>query len=305
MSRARLIDQIDETIGDRIEANQRFEHLGRLADRMTAAHWHVADLPWRELPPLPIPDGVPRRRLRSFVEFGKRAIGVQLAAEHIAVSAAHSLLQYAQRRGLHPSIQRALAALLNDEASHVAVMLELQVEADRVYPEPVVGPACSPLFDAFEAAIPRLHPALVAIFMGSYEAMIAIRSYAEQAAYKVPSLLGRVAARAAHDDGHHAKVLRLVAYELFNEMQKTVPEEERARSSLVRSQIYEPTLAFWPLLSEHEYYLLGRSPRFTHEWRHRVQVDAEVMGRMFSAMGLPECDGFCAELRTISNHMQV
>jgi hypothetical protein len=305
MSQVRLIDQIDETIGERIETNQRFEHLDRLADRMTAAHWHVADLPWRELPPLPIPDGVPRKRLRSFVEFGKRAISVQLAAEHIAVSAAHALLQYAQRRGLHPSIRRALAALLNDEASHIAVMLELQVQADRVYTEPVVSPARSPLFDAFEAAIPRLHPALVAIFMGSYEAMIAIRSYAEQAAYKVPSTLGRVASRAAHDDGYHAKVLRLVAFELFDELQKTGPKDERALASLIRSQIYDPTLAFWPLLSEHEYYLLGRSPRCIREWRHRVQVDAEVLGRMFSAMGLPGCEGFCAELRTISNHMQV
>lgn len=300
MSQARLIDQIAETIGEPTEATARFEHLDRLADRMTAAHWHVADLPWRELPPLPIPEGVPARRLRSFVAFGKRAIGVQLAAEHIAVSAAHHLLQHAERHNLHPSIRRALAALLNDEASHVAVMLELQVRANAVYPEPAVEAMPSPLFDSFAAAIPRLHPALVAIFMGSYEAMVAIRSYAEQAGYKVPSILGRVAARAAQDDGHHAKVLRLVALELFDALKKSAPDAS-ARALAVRREIYEPTLAFWPLLAEHEYDLLGRSPRFAAEWRHRVQVDATVMGRMFSVMDLPDCEWFCAQLRALGN----
>src|SRR5689334_3817373 len=133
--------EIDAAIGPRDFDDARYQNLDHLADRLASGHWHVNDLPWNELPPLPIPDVVDARRRRTFVEFGKRAIEVQLAAEHVAVSASHHLLCFAERHRMHSSVRRALGAVMNDEASHVAVMLELQSRTDRAYPDVTIQPS--------------------------------------------------------------------------------------------------------------------------------------------------------------------
>ena len=279
-------DEIDAAIGPRDFGDARYQNLDHLADRLAAAHWHVNDLPWSELPPLPLPDVVDSRRRRPFVEFGKRAIEVQLAAEHVAVSASHHLLQHAERRGLHASVRRALAAVLNDEASHVAVMLELQTRADRAYPDVMIEPKVSPLFGPFVDAIPRLHPAVVSIFMGAYEAMIAIRSYAEEASYRHPSILGRMATFAAHDDALHAKVLRLVSHVLLDEVRETSADAASCAAALGR-HVIEPLAEFWPLLVDHERFLLHRDDRFRAECERRVAADAAIVRRFLMLLGLP------------------
>jgi hypothetical protein len=278
-------DEIDAAIGPHDFGESRYQNLDHLADRLAAGHWHVNDLPWNELPPLPIPDVVDARRRRTFVDFGKHAIEVQLAAEHVAVTAAHHLLRYAERSAMHPSVRRALGAVLNDEASHVAVMLELQVRADRAYPDVTIEPTSSPLFGAFVDAIPGLHPAVVSIFMGAYEAMIAIRAYAEEASYRHPSILGRMASFAAHDDALHAKVLRLVSHVILDDVRQASPDAASYAKTVLTSVI-EPLGEFWPLLVEHERFLLHHDVRFRAELDRRVAADAAIVRRFLTLLGL-------------------
>jgi hypothetical protein len=285
MAEALRAAEIDEAIGPHDFDQSRYRNLDDLADRLSSAHWHVNDLPWNELPPLPLPDVVDARRRRSFIEFGKRAIHVQLAAEHVAVTASHALLQHAEASGLHPSVKRGLAAVMNDEASHVQVMIELQARADRAYPDVTVERTESPLFAAFVDAIPRLHPAVVSIFMGAYEAMIAIRAYAEEAAYRHPSILGRMAGLAAHDDALHAKVLRLVSHVLIDEVRKDVADPALYAATM-QSMIIEPLGDFWPLLIEHEKFLLHGDDRFRAECDRRVAADAAIVKRFLTLLGL-------------------
>jgi hypothetical protein len=243
------------------------------------------------LPPLPIPAAVDRRRRRFFVEFGKRAIDVQLAAEHVAVIASHHLLLYADGRAMHPAVRRALAAVCNDEASHVAVMVELQVRADAAYPDVPSQPRASPLFGAFIDAIPKLHPAVVSIFMGAYEAMIAIRAYTEEASYRYPSILGRIASRAAHDDALHAKVMRLVSHVLLDELRA-----EATESNAIQRHVVEPLRVFWPLLIDHERFLLRDERRSQAEWQRRVVADAAILGRILTVVGITEFEQNSVEL---------
>ena len=74
--------------------------------------------------------------------------------------------------------------------------------------------------------------------------MIAIRSYAEQASYSRPSILGQMAGHAAEDDGRHAKVMRLVGHEWLDALRGQndgAGAEERIREAIV-----EPIRRIWP-----------------------------------------------------------
>ena len=276
-------------------AELRYQRLNQLADRVAARHWHVSDLPWNDLPALPVPPDVDPRRRRAFVEFGKRAIDVQLAAEHVAVSAAHHLLNHAARGGMHPAVTRALAAVLNDEASHVVVMLELRTRAARDYPDVSADTESSPLFAAFLAAIPRLHPSVIAIAMGVYEAMIAIRSYTEEAAYRHPSILGRMADLAAHDDTLHARILGLVGHVLVDELRAASPDAA-GRELAVREHVIDPLFSLWPLLVDHERFLLPKDDRFRARLDRRLAADAVIVRRLLASFGVkaPELQGTAA-----------
>src|SRR5437016_6137187 len=117
-------EQISEVIGGAALALERHRNLDILAKKTATAHWHVEDLPWDDIPILPIPAAA-GRRLKPFVEFGKRAIRVQLAAEHVAVTAARHLLLMAEAESMPLCVRRATAAVLNDEAAHVLVMTEM------------------------------------------------------------------------------------------------------------------------------------------------------------------------------------
>ncbi len=281
-----LDERIVETIGATELGDARHYHLDRLADAILEHHWHVRDLAWSSLPLLPIPDSAHGKRHRSFVEFGKRATLVQLAAERVAVSAASTLLVHAQERALHSAVQRAIAAVLNDEASHAAVMTELAVRIDAAYPDvDVSGEPASPLFAAFLAELPHLQPSLIAMFMGCYEAMVAIRSYNEEAAYDRPSILSEIAERAGRDDGRHAKVMRLVAQELLDPFRARHAGSDAAGDE-VRSAILDPIRRFWPLLIRHEWLLIRGDPRLVREFARRTREDAELGSRFFGAAGL-------------------
>ena len=77
------------------------------------------------MPLFPFPEKLSGSRRKSFVEFGKHAVKVQLAAEHVATTAARWLLLQAEKANFDYSVRRAVAAVLNDESSHVAVMTEM------------------------------------------------------------------------------------------------------------------------------------------------------------------------------------
>lgn len=275
-------EQLSDVLGTRALDSDRQLNLARLAQTTLDAHWHIRDLPWDEMPLFPMPENVTGRRKRAFVEFGKRAIQSQLEAEHVAVTAARRLLLQAEEEEMPLAVRRAVAAVLNDEASHVTVMTEMEARAEEQFPEYPHAHSPSPLLPVFMEDIPRLHPALVAAFMGLYEAMIAIRGYAEQASYSRPSILGKMAAHGAEDDGRHAKIMRLVAHEWLSRFRA---EPEHLQSDVeMKELILTPIKEYWKLLIRHEYWLLLYDPRQHDTWARRVSEDASLVERVMSLL---------------------
>lgn len=244
---------------------------------MLAHHWHIDRMPWATMPPFPISSDVDERRSQRLVRFYKSVVKVQTRAEQIAVSIARRLLIYAESAKLDVSFRRALAALLNDEASHVATMLKLEDVADATYPGADARSEESPLFAALMPAIERLHPAVLAIFMASYEASVAIRSYAEEQTYKIDSILGAMAPRAAEDDGRHAKTLRIVARVFLDRFRELHGGDERGTSPVWRETILEPFTRYWSLMPAHEFFLAGNDPRQMRNVRKQVLHDIAIM----------------------------
>ncbi|MCL4396401.1 MAG: hypothetical protein M1482_16635 [Chloroflexi bacterium] len=292
-------EQISNVLGTVELGTERHQNLTRLAASTLAGHWHVNDLPWDTMPLLPIPEKLSDRRLKSFVEFGKHAIKVQLAAEHVATTAARALLLQAEKENLDYSVRRAIAAVLNDESSHVAVMTEMDARAEMQYREFPLDFSPSPLFTPFMDAIPTLHPGLTAAFMGAYEAMIAIRGYAEQASYGRPSILGEMAGRAAEDDGRHAKVMRLAAHEWLDRYRALYPDAAE-RESQIRQAIVDPSGHFWQLLLQHEFYLLHFDPRNHAEWLKRSMGDLALAERILQLLGLTPEELQAADLKGLT-----
>jgi len=281
---------ISEIFGPARHANPS-DVANHLADLMLARHWHVDQLSWQTLPPLPIPpDGKAQRKL---VRFYKSVVAVQTRAEEIAVSIARRLLVYANEARLDGSFRRALAALLNDEASHVATMVMLEKLTDVTYPDIAPRPGESPLFKALMPAIESLEPAVLAIFMGSYEASVAIRSYAEQQTYRQASILSEMGAHAAEDDGRHAKTLRLVAHEFLQIFRSRYGDDDRGRSPEWRGKILEPFRRFWSLMPAHEFYLSGNDRRQLQHVHKSVAHDVAIMTQILNFLGVsPEAQDY-------------
>jgi hypothetical protein len=279
-------EQISEVLGTRALDTNRHRNLNHLATATADAHWHVNDLPWKDMPLFPLPENITGRRLKAFVEFGKRAIRAQLAAEHVAVAAARHLLLRAEKEGMHMSVRRAIAAVLNDEASHVLVMTEMDARAEDQFPDIPLNDKESPLLPAFRDAVNSLHPGLVSAFMGAYEAMIAIRGYAEQASYSRPSILSVMAGHAAEDDGRHAKVMRLAAHEWLDKFRAELAPSES--TAMLRQAILDPIRNWWALLLDHEYWLLQYDPRQRDTLQRRVKEDINLGERVMKLLGFSE-----------------
>jgi hypothetical protein len=292
-------DQISNVLGTQDLGIARHQNLTRLAVSTLAGHWHINTLPWDTLPLFPFPEKVTGRRRKSFIEFGKHAVKVQLAAEHVATTAARALLLQAEKENLDYSVRRAIAAVLNDEASHVAVMTEMDARAEAEYPDVPLDFSPSPLFAPFIDAIPSLHPSLTALFMGAYEAMIAIRGYAEQASYPRRSILGEMAGHAAEDDGRHAKVMRLSAHEWLDRFRAGAAKGS-ARFEQTRQVILDPIRHFWQLLLQHEHYLLHYDPRNRDEWYKRVKGDLALAERILQLLEFSEEELTYADLRGLT-----
>ena len=292
-------DQRSNVLGSRDLGTARHQNLTHLAISTLAGHWHVNTLPWDTLPLFPFPEKVTGRRRKSFIEFGKQAVKVQLAAEHVATTAARALLLQAEKENLDYSVRRAVAAVLNDEASHVAVMTEMDARAEAEYPDVPLDFSPSPLFAPFIDAIPSLHPGLTALFMGAYEAMIAIRGYAEQASYPRRSILGEMAGHAAEDDGRHAKVMRLTGHEWLDRFRAGVAKGS-ARFEQTRQVILDPIRHFWQLLLQHEFYLLHYDPRNRDEWYKRVKGDLALAERILQLLEFSEEELAYADLRGLT-----
>jgi len=266
---------------------------------MLSRHWHVDQLPWQTMPPLPI--AADKGNNRKLVRFYKSVVAVQTRAEEIAVSIARRLLVYANEEGLDVAFRRALAAVLNDEASHVATMVMLEVFTNATYPDVPRRPGESPLFKALMPAIESLEPAVLAIFMGSYEASVAIRSYHEQQTYRVPSILSEMGMHAAEDDGRHAKTLRLVAGEFLRVFRARYGDDDRGRSPQWREKILEPFARYWTLMPAHEFYLSGEDRRQLRHVHEFVEHDIAIMTRILNDLGVsPEAQDY-AQVKAIAD----
>jgi len=264
-----------------------------LADQMLEHHWHVDRMGWKTLPPFPIPPTADPRRSRRLVRFYKSVVAVQTRAEEIAVSIARRLLIAAEQQQLDVVVRRAISAVLNDEASHVATMLKLESVAEETFPDVQRRPGESPLFAVLMPAIETLEPTVAATFMASYETSVAIRSYAEEQTYKVPSILGAMAPRAAEDDGRHAKTLRVVARIFLERFREEHGGDERGTSSVWRTKILEPFSRYWSLMPAHEYFLAGEDPRQLRNVRRQIRHDVEIMRGILNYVGFsPEAQAY-------------
>ena len=135
-------------------------------------------------------------------------------------------------------------------------------------------------------AIETLEPAVLAIFMASYEASVAIRSYQEQQTYRMPSILAEMGAHAAEDDGRHAKTLRIIAHEFLQIFRSRYGEDERGTSAQWRARILEPFSRFWTLMPAHEFYLAGSDRRQLRHVRQLVDHDVAIMTRILNFLGV-------------------
>ncbi len=277
---------ISEVLGSDVRAGDFRPVASNLADQMIANHWHVDRMPWNDAPLFPIRTNVSTNRARRLARFYKSVVAVQTRAEEIAVSIARRLLVYADVEKLDVAYRRALSALMNDEASHVATMVKLEWLADQQYPGIEPRSEESPLFSALMPAIEALHPAVLAIFMASYEASVAIRSYAEEQTYRIASVLGAMAPRAAEDDGRHAKTLRIVAAEFLRKFRERHGDDEDGTSPVWREQIFDPFKKYWTLMPAHEFFLAGNDPRQMKNVRKVVDHDSAIMRRILDFLGV-------------------
>ncbi len=277
---------ISEVLGSDDRATDFRTVAGNLADQMIAHHWHVDRMPWNDAPLFPIRPNVSATRARRLARFYKSVVAVQTRAEEIAVSIARRLLVYADMEKLDVAYRRAMSALMNDEASHVATMVKLEWLADEQYPGIEPRSEESPLFSALMPAIETLHPAVLAIFMASYEASVAIRSYAEEQTYKIASVLGAMAPRAAEDDGRHAKTLRIVAAEFLRKFRERHGDDEDGTSVAWREHILDPFKKYWTLMPAHELYLAGNDPRQLTNVRKVVDHDSAIMKRILDFLNV-------------------
>ncbi|MBV8172922.1 MAG: hypothetical protein JO219_13425 [Candidatus Eremiobacteraeota bacterium] len=272
-----------------------------LADQMLTHHWHVDEMPWNALPLFPIEES--EKGSRRLIRFYKSVTAVSTRAEEVAVSIARRLLLYANEEKLAVPFRRALAALLNDEASHVATMIKLEQLADKEFPDISARTDESPLFRELMPAIETLHPAVLAVFMGSYEASVAIRSYSEQQTYPLPSILATMGAHAAEDDGRHAKTLRIVAHEFLRIFRSRHGDDENGTSPAWRTQILEPFRRFWSLMPAHEYYLAGSDRRQLSHVRKQVDHDIVIMTRILDFLSVSAQAQEYAGVAAIANQL--
>jgi hypothetical protein len=284
------IPTISEIFGPAALQSDASDVADHLADQMLKQHWHVDQLSWATLPPLPIASDERNKRL---IRFYKSVVAVQTRAEEIAVSIARRLLVYANEERLPVSFRRGIAAVLNDEASHVATMVMLETLADSVYPDVTPRPDESPLFKALMPAIETLEPTVLAIFMASYEAAVAIRSYTEQQTYRTPSILSEMGAHAAEDDGRHAKTLRIVAQAFMQLFRSRYGDDDHGESPQWRTKILEPFRTFWCLMPDHEFYLAGSDPRQLRHVHELVEHDVTIMTRILNFLNVtPEAQAY-------------
>lgn len=282
---------INEIFGPDVSMSRLRETADHLADQMLAHHWHIDRMPWATLPLFPIDPAIDPTRSRKLVKFYKAVVSVQTRAEEIAVSIARRLLVAAESAKLDVEFRRAIAAIMNDEASHVATMIKLEAAAEAAFPDIPSRNSESPLFAALMPAIETLEPAVVATFMASYEASVAIRSYAEEQTYKVDSILGAMAPRAAEDDGRHAKTLRIVARVFLDRFRHDHGDDQRSQAW--HDKILDPFRMFWELMPAHEYYLAGNDSRQLKNVRKQIEHDILIMRGILNYLGFaPESQAY-------------
>jgi hypothetical protein len=282
---------IAEVFGPEVSHERLRETADHLADQMLTHHWHVDRMPWATLPLFPIDPTIDPARTRKLARFYKSVVAVQTRAEEIAVSIARRLLVAAEEQKLDIAFRRAIAAIMNDEASHVTTMIKLEALANATYPDEPSRQGESPLFAALMPAIETLEPSVIAIFMASYEASVAIRSYTEEQTYKFDSILGAMAPRAAEDDGRHAKTLRIVARVFLDRFRAEHGDDQL--SLIWRERILEPFTRFWVLMPAHEYYLAGSDPRQRRNVRKQLAHDIQIMRGVLSYVGVtPEAKAY-------------
>lgn len=282
---------IADIFGPDVTLGRLRETADHLADQMLAHHWHVDRMPWATVPLFPIDPAIDPQRSRKLVKFYKAVVAVQTRAEEIAVSIARRLLVAAEQAKLDIEFRRAIAAIMNDEASHVATMIKLEAAAEAAFPDIPSREAESPLFSALMPAIETLEPAVVATFMASYEASVAIRSYAEEQTYKFDSILGAMAPRAAEDDGRHAKTLRIVARVFLDRFRAKHGNEQTSQAW--REELLDPFKLFWELMPAHEFYLAGNDPRQIKNVRKQIDHDVLIMGKILNYLGFtPESQAY-------------
>jgi hypothetical protein len=97
--------------------------VGRYYELAKRQEWRADDLPWHDLPPIPVTSGAPARVARRR-DLWRSVITQQLQADLLAVAMAGQLLELAR----HPEARLYYTTMLQDEARHVECWARLAGE---------------------------------------------------------------------------------------------------------------------------------------------------------------------------------
>ena len=70
----------------------------------------------------------------------------------------------------------------------------------------------------------------------------------------------------------------------------------RPDANAIHCCVVEPLRVFWPLLIDHERFLLRDERRSRAQWQRRVVADAAILARLLTVIGITEMERRSVEL---------
>ena len=116
--------QLNEPRSDASDDRSAYAGVLRYYELAKRAEWQVRDLPWGEVPPIPVYSGTPQKIARRN-DIWRSVITQQLQADELAVEMATQLLAIAH----DPEAKLYYTTMVQDESRHTEAWLKLAAEA--------------------------------------------------------------------------------------------------------------------------------------------------------------------------------
>ncbi len=109
---------------ERTEGREAYAGVLRFYELAKRAEWHVRDLPWGEIPPIPESSGSPQKQARR-KDLWRSVVSQQLQADMLACEMSSQLLNVAP----DPEAKLYYSTMVQDESRHTEAWLKLAEEA--------------------------------------------------------------------------------------------------------------------------------------------------------------------------------